>query len=217
MIIFGLMKKDLPLTALQSTVMLAMLYAYWFAAYRPINTVMTIVTGGYVFALITNLILFNESQEDKYHGYEFMKSLPISIRELVMAKFMLPLLLTGFLVLFNGIALSYLPGDAESLASARVYVLVAGMLGLLSVGLGYVGAFAFGFTIYIRIAHVILMVLVFSLPIVLMERYLMDDDLTALHDIMRSTDWSYPVLLGLLVYTGLMIASNRLQKARLIS
>ncbi|MBT5872592.1 MAG: hypothetical protein HOH43_04160 [Candidatus Latescibacteria bacterium] len=212
---FGLMKKDLPLSALQSTVMLTMLYAYWFATYDPINTVMTIVTGGYVFALITNLMLFNESQEDKYHGYDFMKSLPISIREIVIAKFTLPLLLTAFLVLFNGIALSFLPGSTESLASARIYVLVVGVLGLLCVGLGYVGAFTVGFTVSIKIALVVLMILVFSLPVVLMEWYLTDDDLTGFQTTVLEANWLYFVLAGMVVYAGLMVTSIRLQQARL--
>ena len=212
----GLMKKDLPVSALQNAVMMGMLYVYWFVAYRPVNAPMTILTGGYVFMLIMNMVLISESLEDRNNGYAFLYTLPLSIQEIVMSKFALPLLLTCFLVVFNGIMFSFLPNTADTLAFARVYVLGCGILGLLFVGLGYIGMYAFGFTLFIKAALIAAMIIVLALPILILEVFLSGADLDTLQVTFVHADWPVIILIFLAVYGGLMMTAIRLKAARLM-
>lgn len=210
---FGLMKKDLLLSILQTVTLLPLIYLYWFAGNHPINGPMMILTGGYVFMLVMSAVLINEMHEDKCHGYAFLQILPLTAREIVMSKFLMSFLLTAFLVIFNAGMFSFFPGGLDVLAFSRIYILCCGILGLCFVGVSYIGIYGFGFTTLIKTGIPVSILMALGVPILIIELFLPRMNINPLPfpAFVLSINWGIVVVCAVAVYACLMMVAIRVK------
>ncbi len=94
------------------------------------STPFVLLCGLLAYMLVFGLIFVNEQYEEKHHGYVFLSTLPISVREIVFAKFLRVLiaeiLLIGMAITF----ISFSPGQPDQLVVARSWILLNGLLAL---------------------------------------------------------------------------------------
>lgn len=211
------MKKDLLLTILQTVVLLPLLYLYWFTKYRPIDAPMTMLTGSYIFMLVIGALMTVEYNEDKSNGYVFLHLLPLSVRDIVMSKFMLSFLLTGVLVIFNLVMFSFFPGTPEVSAFSRTYFIFCGILGLIFAGICYICIFEFGYSTFIKSGMTVSVILIIGIPILIYEVFLprMGIGATQIIDFALAVNWMVVTACAIVAYASLMMIAIRVKAAHL--
>jgi hypothetical protein len=217
MIMFGLMKKDLLLTILQTVVLLPLLYLYWFTKYRPIDAPMTMLTGSYIVVFVIGAVMTVEYNEDKSNGYMFLHLLPLSVREIVMSKFALSFLFTTVLIIINMVMFSFFSGTPEVSAFSRVYFIFCGILGLIFSGVCYICIFEFGYSTFIKSGMAVSAVMILGIPILIYEVFLPRLDIGAAQiiDFALAANWTLVIVCAIALYIGMMMIAIRVKASDL--
>lgn len=145
----GIIKKDIGKYALNALVVfLASLY--WIFTRDTLDFRMILPLGSLAFIMITISTAITEYNEDRFHGYEFLHSLPIGSARIVAAKFAMPLLTA--VILAGYILLIFPLFDASDmiLRTGRTIVFAFVLLALLFSALVYIVITLFGFTSVVR-------------------------------------------------------------------
>ena len=122
------------------------------------NLQMLVVVGG---------CALNEMTEDRSNGYLFLRSLPITSRELIGAKFMLILIFSTVGLTFSLSMVGMFPVSVTFSTISRLYLTLCA-IGAITLGsLLLTGIYRYGFTRLFRAALFTLPVLVISVPIML--------------------------------------------------
>ncbi len=162
----------------------------------------------FIFWIILGAIWTQENLESKINGYAFLRTLPITVRELVMSKFSVALLAIFIYELFQLLTLRLFSTPTEYIPLIRSYLVLYGGVCLIISGLFYLVLFKFGF-ICISKYMFILWILLFLSPLPVRE-FLAPKFNIEIIDIIRSAaslNWALVAVVSLIIYAGLMVAA----------
>lgn len=148
---FGIIRKDAPLFALYSVPVFGLLLAYQ-ASEGVLDPFAVVATGFFIVLVTWGGISTTEQSEVRSDGYAFLRTLPVTDRQIVAAKFAL-VFGTAFACLAAAQALLYvldIRGMGRPLAS--LYLFCCAVAALLLGGLGYVAIYAWGFPRVLKLA-----------------------------------------------------------------
>lgn len=164
----GIMKKDLRHYALNLFILGIGLPAYFSLTYGRMDSAAVYLMVGYLYLVTLAAMLAAELNESRYRGYELLAVLPLRARTIVAGKFLPILLATAAYSALVWAWFSYIETDPGYIAIARRWLLLNASISIIVAGTSYLGAFRFGFDRWVW-AHMILMVVSFTMPIVLNE------------------------------------------------
>ncbi|MCK4268476.1 MAG: ABC-2 transporter permease, partial [Actinomycetia bacterium] len=125
---------------------------FWLLSRQEFGFTFLALIGALTFLSLMAEINVNEQLEEKYHGYSFLRTLPISAMEVVGAKFA-AILFLDFILVASALALFSFTGDTPRIWSlGKALILGIGSVGLISSGLFYIGIFRFGYAKFMRTA-----------------------------------------------------------------
>ncbi len=163
-------------------------------------------SGILAYMLVFGLIFVSEQYEEKHHGYIFLSTLPIHVREIVFAKFLRILIAEILLLGLTITMISLSPGLSEQLVVARSWILFNGLLALALGGLAFIGLFSTSYTAFLKISMVFLVFLQ-MIPLLLMSSGKMKEFIAGTTDFLSTINWLVWIPVGLAVYFGLMLAA----------
>jgi hypothetical protein len=177
-----------------------------------LSTVFVIISGIFVFFLVFGSTFTNEQYEEKNKGYVFMDTLPVTAREIVEAKYALVLLAVGLCVGFLVILISLSGSPPETIAIARSYVLLMGVVCLILAGLNFIGIFALGFTKFLMIVGIGWLAIAF-IPTIILRTYQgrMDVLKDSVFNFLAGIDWLVVIPLALVVYFVQMLLAAKVR------
>lgn len=125
-------------------------------------------------AFILSTVMLNERYEDKNNGYSFLRVLPVKVTEIVAVKFVFMLVVVfigiGLFIAAQGFLVKL---DTPTGRIQRGFAYLVGNLGLLLVGLVYIGIYALGFmkmTYVARIGSVVFLLIPQILAFTMLRR-----------------------------------------------
>jgi hypothetical protein len=182
---------------------------------NPLSTTFVILSVMFVYLLVFGEIFVNEQYEEKHHGYIFLSTLPLSVREIVAAKFLRVLLSVVLLVGLSVLFISFSSGRTDQILLARSFVLLNGLLALAAAGLAFIGLFGTGYTVFLKIALGVL-VLFQLIPFILLSTRKMETFVQRLIDFLPTINWLIVLPVGVALYFGLMLAAIKVKTLRRI-
>ncbi|MBT5872594.1 MAG: hypothetical protein HOH43_04170 [Candidatus Latescibacteria bacterium] len=158
--------------------------------------------------LVLGATSISEQNEDKMGGYRLLGTLPITVWELVSAKFLLAFVF-GILNLSVGMALIHrLAPSSEFLILARFYLWACTFVGLTLAGLVFVGVFYGGFGKFLRLAMRTLPAIVVIIPIIV-RRFFWEDivaiPISSMVTMADSVHWGILMIFGTMIYGCLLL------------
>ncbi|MBT5872595.1 MAG: hypothetical protein HOH43_04175 [Candidatus Latescibacteria bacterium] len=146
----ALIKKDLFQATITGLILVPVLSIYWLWSDAVLDPTIVILMSALIHVIPLTALLKIEQEEDKYHGYEFLRALPLSIREIVRAKF----LLTGAnvlgLTIYGFLFLIVMDEPPVWFDEGCNFLITSACTSLALLGLIHVGICQFGFTPFIR-------------------------------------------------------------------
>ncbi|MBN2047462.1 MAG: ABC-2 transporter permease [Anaerolineaceae bacterium] len=128
-----------------------------------LDTSYTFLLGMFIHMVIYSGFFSSEKSEEKYHGYEFYKSLPITDRQIVAGKYaavaVYGLAAVGFLTLINYLT----PVDPIIRAPRQSFLIFTAGIGIMCVGVLYIFAIFHRFSA-VQIPSVIVYMLCLMFP-----------------------------------------------------
>jgi hypothetical protein len=211
------MKKNAPFFLLYVLMFLPFLTLYLVLDRKTISPAMAIFLGQWLILIIFGAVAVNEKSEEKSKGYDFLKILPITTREIVAAKFALVMIMVVFIAAYENILLFFFSIPAHLLFITRIWVGVCAIGALFLAGLMYIVIFRFGHAFFAKLLWIVA-VPVFILPIIIYEFVLlkMDMDIRGTLDTLNNLSWlvwTALILLSLCLYYGLMRVTVKTKQA----
>lgn len=164
--------------------------------------------------LVYGTVMHVEKHEDKNSAYAFLRTLPISDREVVTAKFILLLFLDiiGVAYLWAAIRLSELTYSPISILPR--YLITAGIVCLVFSGIIYLGIYRFGYMkmkAWIMVLYLAMLILPQAIVLIGLEVRGIDP-LDSLMAKISGLNIPLVVCLGLLIYAGCLIGAISVKK-----
>jgi hypothetical protein len=207
------LKKDIKFVTIYLAAVLAAVLLLLILTGDPLATAFVLLCTVFIYFLVFGEIFINEQYEEKHHGYIFLSTLPVNIKEIVAAKFirvfLSAFLFVGVIVLL--ISLSARP--LEGIVMARSFILLNGVLALLLAGLAFIGLFGMGYTLFLRVA-LIFLVFLQMIPFILMSTKKVDAVILGLSEFLPTINWLIVIPAGVAVYFGLMLAAIKVKSLR---
>lgn len=210
---FGVLRKDLFRSTIHVMILILLTAVYWIMTAETLNPGMVLMLGGLIYILTMSSVMINEQDEDKNHGYTFLQALPLTVREIVMAKFALPFFIVAFIVGFAFVLFVFFSGTPQWLAVSRVFILMNGAFSLVITALIYIGIYRFGYMRFIRLFLVFVMVLGL-VPQILLFRFmphLKNIDFAQVVEYITHINPFLIIACSLALYGGLMIVAIRVK------
>ncbi len=171
-----LMKKNAIYFLSYSIGILSLMTVYWFTARTELSWAMVLFQGLWLILIVEGSVTINEKTEEKTNAYDFLRTLPVSDREIVVSKFIL-VLLTGTLVLFCNYAMYFfMPGPPYLVALGRIYLLLCLFVALCFAGISYIIIFRYGHSVFVKFVWITLIIVMAS-PLLLIELVLLKLDI----------------------------------------
>lgn len=204
------MTQNLRFSLIYLATALMAVAALKFLTGSAISTAFVILSGLMSYFLVFGLIFVNEQYEEKHHGYIFLCTLPLSVREIVMAKFLrvlfAELLLAGMSVLW----ISLSPALGEQIVVARSWILFNALLALALGGLAQIGLFSTSYTTFLKISLVFLIFLQI-MPLLLMSSGKAGQFIEGTIDFLSSINWVVLIPVGFAVYFVILLAAVKVK------
>lgn len=205
-----ILKQNLQFSVIYMATVLITIAALKFLTGSAISTAFVFVSGIMAYMLVFGLIFVNEQYEEKHHGYVFLCTLPISVREIVFVKFLRVLCAELLLVGMSITLISLSPGLSDQLVVARSWILLNGLLALALGGLALIGLFSTSYTAFLKISMVFLVFLQ-MIPLLLMSSGKMKAFIEGTIEFLPTINWLVWIPVGLSVYFGLMLAAIKVK------
>lgn len=185
-----LMKKNALYFAGYAAIIMPLMTLYFHSVRKEFSGAMVLFQGLWLILVVEGALAVNEKAEDKTNGYDFLRILPIKDREIVQSKFLIVLLTTVFLFVFNYILYLFIPGSAYMYAIGAVVVLFAAIYALVLAGVSYIIIFRFGHAAFVKFVWVA-MVISMVAPIIIFEFVIlkMDTDLATITEKLSQLYW----------------------------
>jgi ABC-type Na+ efflux pump permease subunit len=120
----------------------------------------------FLLMLVYGTVMHVEKYEDKNKTYGLLRTLPIRAREIVFAKYLLPMLLGIAGIGFLYLTLKLFSFEVELNRLTPAVLIIAGNISLVASGFGYVGIYKWGFS-KIRIAILVFYMALMVVPLAL--------------------------------------------------
>ncbi len=146
-----LVRKNAIHFVLYIGVMLIVLSQFWFGTKKGEGSYFVFMQILWTFLLVSGGISISEKDEEKNRGYQFLKTLPITDREIVLSKVFLSGLSAGVLTMYNIITALLLVKQTEFRQIFIPLVILWGLFCMLYSVQMYIGIFKHGFTKQIKI------------------------------------------------------------------
>ena len=207
------LKKDAKFVIIYLSTVVAAVLLLWILVGDPLATAFVLVCTVLIYFLVFGEIFINEQYEEKHHGYVFLSTLPVNVKEVVAAKFLRvflsAFLLVGLIVLM--ISLSARP--SEGIVLARSFILLNGLIALLLAGLAFIGLFGMGYTLFLRVS-LIFLVFLQLIPFILMSTQKVDAVILGVSEFLPTIAWLIVIPVALAVYFGLLLAAIKVKSLR---
>ena len=141
-----LIRKDSTHFVLYIGVMLIILSQFWFGTKKGEGNYFVFMQIFWTFLLISGGISISEKEEEKNNGYLFLRSLPITDREIVLSKIFLSAASALLLTLYNVITTLILVDQIEFKRIVIPLIILWGIFCLIYSVKMYIGIFKHGFT-----------------------------------------------------------------------
>lgn len=211
----GIIKMHLKYYLFYPPLFLAVIAYYWLTTRDSLHINIAIMNSIVIYFMSIIPAAIIETRDETNHGYDFLETLPVTVREIVTAKFVLAFLCVVFLVLYNFVLFTFFESTPEMLNTCRSIVGVNASLGLVIVGIMFLVIFRFGVTVFLVLAGVVLLLFnvlgLVAFKTVQSRRGLMPD----LDISVEGVGWVVIVCFGLAAYYGLMRLAVRIKKARI--
>jgi len=203
-------KQNLQFSLVYLTTALLIVVALKFLTGSAISTAFVLLSGVLAYMLVFGLIFVNEQYEEKHHGYIFLCTLPIHVREIVFAKFLRILVAEILLVCLAITLISLSPGNPDQLKVACSWILLSGLLALVLGGLVLIGLFSMSYTVFLKIS-LVLLVFIQMIPMILLSSGKFQAFVEGTIEFLSSVNWIVWIPVGLAVYLGLMLAAIKVK------
>ncbi|RJR26449.1 MAG: hypothetical protein C4574_07240 [Candidatus Latescibacterota bacterium] len=140
----GVMMKNARYWLIYAGGFFTVLNAYWIKEKRPLNMEMAVLNSFFIYFLAVAPLLAIEAVEERYRGYEFLRTLPVRMRDVVMGKYAMPLIVVAALAAGNLAMTGRFDGSPELLARYRGTILASAGVSLVIAGLAYILVYRFG-------------------------------------------------------------------------
>lgn len=209
----GIMKMHLRYYLFYPPLFLAWITYYWLTTRDILHINIAIMNSIFIYFVSLVPASIVETKDETNHGYAFLETLPVTVREIVSAKFLLVFLCVAVLVLYNFVLFAFFESTPETLNACRSVVLVNASLSLVLAGIMFLVIFRFGATVFLVLAGVVL--LLFNLlGLVAFKTFNSGRDLLSGLDIsVEGAGWMVIVFFGLAAYYGLMRLAVRIKTA----
>jgi hypothetical protein len=199
-----LMKKNALYFAYYAAVIFPLMTLYFYLVRKEFSGAMVMFQGLWLILTVESALAVNEKTEEKQHGYDFLRMLPIKDREVVLSKFLIVLLATIFLLVFNYTLYLFIPGSVHMYAIGRVVVLLSAIYALLLTGVSYVIIFRFGHAAFVKFVWVVMIISMVG-PILIYEDVILktSTDLATIAEKLGQLYWLFWIVIpfcGLAVF-----------------
>lgn len=212
-----LMKKNVFYFAYYAAIIMPFMTLYFILVRKEFSGAMVMFQGLWLILVVEGALAVNEKTEQKFHGYDFLRMLPIKEQEVVLSKFLIVLFTTVILVLYNYSLYLFIPGSAHMYAIGRIVVLLSAIYALVLAGFSYIIIFRFGHGAF---AKFLWAAMVFSMvgPIVIYETVILkrNTDFASITEILSRLSWLYWIVIpacGLAIYYVLYQTASRAKLA----
>lgn len=187
------------------------LYWVWRGDTAYLNLV--VMQSYFLFLLISSTVSLTEQYEDQNKGYKFLRMLPVTIREIVTAKFLVVLMVVVILTAYHWVFFSFFSRNADHLALSWTFTMAVAVLGLVWVGVMYVCIYRFGMSRMVKYIWFVVILYLATL-VITMELLLpdMDVDLPALIALAEGPVRYLIPVAGLAAYYGLMRTAIKIKE-----
>jgi len=207
------MKKDAKFVIIYLVAVAAAVLLLWILVGDPLATAFILLCTVLIYFLVFGEIFINEQYEEKHHGYVFLSTLPVNMKEIVAAKFLRVFLSAFFLVGLIVLLISLSARPSEVIVLARSFILLNGVIALLLAGLAFIGLFGMGYTLFLRVS-LIFLVFLQLIPFILMSTQKVDAVILGVSEFLPTIAWLIVIPAGVAVYFGLMLAAIKVKSLR---
>lgn len=193
-----LMKKNALYFAYYAGIIMPLMTLYFILVRKEFSGAMVMFQGLWLILTVEGALTVNEKTEEKSHGYDFLRILPLKDRDIVLSKFLIVVLTTIFLVVFNYVLYFFIPGSTHMYAIGRVVVFLSGIYALLLAAFSYIIIFRFGHPAF---AKFVWGAMIFSMvgPILIFENVIlkMRTDIAVITDKLAQLYWLFWIVIPL--------------------
>ena len=193
-----LMKKNALYFVYYAAVIMPLMTVYFILVRKEFSGAMVMFQGLWLILTVEGALTVNEKTEEKAHGYDFLRILPLKDRDIVLSKFLVVILTTIFLVIFNYILYLFIPGSDHMYAIGRVIVFLSGIFALLLAAVSYIIIFRFGHSAFVKFVWA---AMIFSMagPILFFENVIlkMRTDITVVMEKLAQLYWLFWIVIPL--------------------
>ena len=207
------LKKDAKFVIIYLSMVVAAVLLLWILVGDPLATAFILLCTVLIYFLVFGEIFINEQYEEKHHGYVFLSTLPVNVKEIVAAKFLRVFLSAFFLVGLIVLLISLSARPSEVIVLARSFILLNGVIALLLAGLAFIGLFGMGYTLFLRVA-LIFLVFLQLIPFILMSTQKVDAVILGVSEFLPTIAWLIVIPVALAVYFGLLLAAIKVKSLR---
>ncbi len=193
-----LMKKNALYFAYYAAVIWPLLTLYFCLVRKEFSGAMILFQGLWLILTVEGALAVNEKTEEKQHGYDFLRMLPIKDREVVLSKFLIVLITAVLLVAFNYALYLFIPGSVHMYAIGRVVMLLSAIYALLLTGVSYVIIFRFGHAAFVKFVWVVMIISMVG-PILIYEDIILktSTDLATIAEKLGQLYWLFWIVIPL--------------------
>lgn len=163
-----LIQKNSVFYILYAGVLLPLMALYLINTRDALDGMGALFLGQWLMLLVVGSLMVVEQNEKKFNGYSFLRTLPLTSRQIVGSKFLLVFLMVFFLFISENIILVFIQGTPELLKTARIFIFLFANGALILSALIYVISFKFGQSRASLFAWIVLPS-IFILPIPIVE------------------------------------------------
>ena len=120
----GIIKINLRYYLIYPPFILAWLAYYWLTTRDVLHINIAVMNSIVIYFMSIMPAAIIETRDETNHGYEFLETLPVTVREIVTAKFLLVFLCVAALVLYNFVLFAFFESTPEMLNTCRSTVMV---------------------------------------------------------------------------------------------
>ncbi len=180
---------------------------------------LAIMAGSFLFLMVFFAVWTNELMESKANAYSFLDILPITSRQIVLGKLILPVIFTVLYTIYALILLSSGPVTETFSILSTSYITVCGFLCLVMVILFYMGIFRFGFTLIFKaIFYILPFVILFAQAFILIKfkRELYALDLVPFVEFISETSRWLIGITGILILSALIMLTIKIKSKKFV-
>ena len=212
----GIVKKDSLFFLIAILLIYPSIIMLWKISGKAFDMQFAILVSFLLHFLLYGPMIINEQDEDKSNGYSFLGTLPVKLHAIVFVKFVFVFVFVLLLVLFNSIIFSFTMQSTNMLNIARTVLVTSAVLCLFVSGLFYIGVFMFGFVVFFRFGVLLFSVILLSGGVIaqlflIKKVNILSLILAGLSNFIHNVNIFVLVLLGIVIYIGLMLTAIKVK------